>query len=116
MLRNTIRVLALIVLLAPAGAVLAQVPVIDSANLTQATQTARNTAQIMDFESADPHDGQQNPCGCDGVAHDVPAILAGTWVGLLHVERPLLELDSRGWRHLDVGPRSIWLARVVDHQ
>jgi hypothetical protein len=48
MLRNTIRVLALIVLLTPAGAVLAQVPVIDSANLTQATQTARNTAQIMD--------------------------------------------------------------------
>jgi hypothetical protein len=33
--------------LAFAGAALAQVPVIDSATLTQATQTAQNTAQIM---------------------------------------------------------------------
>jgi hypothetical protein len=48
MLRNRFRVFALIGFLAPAGAACAQVPVIDSATLTQATQTARNTAQIMD--------------------------------------------------------------------
>src|SRR6516165_11524613 len=48
MLRDKIRVLLLIASLAPAGAALAQVPVIDSATLTQATQTAQNTAEIMD--------------------------------------------------------------------
>jgi hypothetical protein len=48
MLRDKIRVLLLIASLAPAGVALAQVPVIDSATLTQATQTAQNTAQIMD--------------------------------------------------------------------
>jgi hypothetical protein len=48
MLRNRIRILALVASLAPAGVAFAQVPVIDSATLTQATQTARNTAQIMD--------------------------------------------------------------------
>ena len=38
---------ALVAALAAAGSAFSQVPVIDSATLTQATQTAQNTAQIM---------------------------------------------------------------------
>ena len=38
---------ALVAALVAAGSAFSQVPVIDSATLTQATQTAQNTAQIM---------------------------------------------------------------------
>ncbi len=41
------QVLALVAALVAAGSAFSQVPVIDSATLTQATQTAQNTAQIM---------------------------------------------------------------------
>ena len=37
----------LVAALVAAGSAFSQVPVIDSATLTQATQTAQNTAQIM---------------------------------------------------------------------
>ena len=46
--RTIVGAFALIGFFASVSAALAQVPVIDNATLTQATQTARNTAQIMD--------------------------------------------------------------------
>ena len=99
-----------------AGGAGAQVPVIDSATLTQATQTAANTAQIMQTNQQILNYTQQNAGGGDRQPLDGDSFVDRLERRLLHVQRTGTFAASRRRRNFDGGARSIRLDRLVDHQ
>ena len=96
-------------------AALAQMPVIDAATLTQATQTAQNTAQIMNTNQQILNTVNQTLGGGHGQSLHGRALFDRPR-RLLALERAEPQLAA--WRRLPLHGRTgiLWVARVFDHQ